>query len=346
MKTLLVTGGCGFIGSHFVRSILKQGEWRVLNLDKLTYAGNLGNLKDIVEGDSYRFVRGDIGDRVLVDELYAKERPIAVVNFAAESHVDRSILNPVPFIETNTVGVQVLLEGARRHSVDRFLQVSTDEVYGDVDNGSPCDEGRCLAPSSPYAASKAAADLLSLSYQRTYHLPVLIVRSCNNFGPFQCPEKLIPFMVRNIMKGQDLPVYGDGMQRREWIYVQDCVDATIQALEHGDEGVIYNISTEEEYTNLDVIHALCKIMAGELGMNATSLRHRIRFVADRPGHDRRYATCAERIRNQLAWNPTVAFEEGLRQTVHWYLTNPEWIENSPSGAYHNYYDAVYVRARK
>ena len=344
MKTLLVTGGCGFIGSHFIRSILKRGRWRVLNLDKLTYAGNLDNLKGVVEGDAYRFVHGDISDRVLVDALYAKECPTAVVNFAAESHVDRSILDPLPFFETNIIGVQVLLEGARKYVIERFLQVSTDEVYGDVDNDMPCDEERCLTPSSPYAASKAAADLLSLSYQRTYHLPVLVVRSCNNYGPFQCPEKLIPFMIRNMMTGHDLPVYGDGMQRREWIYVQDCVDATIQALEDGDEGTIYNISTEDEYTNLEVIHALCKIMADELGVDVDSLRQHIRFVTDRPGHDRRYATRAGKIRNQLSWHPSVAFEGGLRQTVRWYLKNREWMENSIADVHRHDYGAVYARS--
>lgn len=344
MKTVLVTGGCGFIGSHFVRSMLEKAEWRVINLDKLTYAGNLENLKGIVEGDHYRFVRGDIGDRTLVNELYERERPTAVVNFAAESHVDRSILDPAPCFETNTIGTQVLLEGARKHGVERFLQVSTDEVYGDMDKGEPCDEEHCLVPSSPYAASKAAADLLSLSYQRTYGLPVLIVRSCNNYGPFQFPEKLIPLMVRNIMMGQDLPVYGDGMQRREWVYVEDCVDAIHRVLERGEDGATYNISTEDERTNLDVIHLLCELMAGEASMDAASLRKRIRRVADRPGHDRRYAMRAMKIREELRWNPVVTFEAGLRKTIRWYLTNHEWVERVTSGAYRDYYDAVYVRA--
>lgn len=344
MKRLLVAGGCGFIGSHFVSSMLETSEWRVINLDKLTYAGNLENLKGIVEGAHYRFVRGDIGDRTLVHDLYEKERPTAVVNFAAESHVDRSILDPAPFFETNTIGVQVLLEGARKHGVERFLQVSTDEVYGDVGKGESCDEKQCLAPSSPYAASKAAADLLSLSYQRTYGLPVLIVRSCNNYGPFQFPEKLIPLMLRNAMRGEDLPVYGDGMQRREWIYVEDCVDAIRRVLERGEDGEIYNISTEEGYTNLDVIHLLCELTADEASMDVASLRHRIRNVADRPGHDRRYATRAAKIREKLTWNPVVTFEAGLRKTIRWYLTNHEWVERVTSGAYRDYYDAVYVRA--
>ncbi len=344
MKRLLVAGGCGFIGSHFVRSMLAKPEWRVINLDKLTYAGNLENLKGIAEGDHYRFVRGDIGDRTLVNELYERERPTAVVNFAAESHVDRSILDPAPCFETNAIGVQVLLEGARNHGVERFLQVSTDEVYGDVEQGEPCDEEHRLAPSSPYAASKAAADLLSLSYQRTYGLPVLIVRSCNNYGPFQFPEKLIPLMVRNIMMGQDLPVYGDGMQRREWVYVEDCVDAIRRVLERGEDGAIYNISTEEEHTNLDVIHLLCELTAGEASMDVASLRNRIRRVADRPGHDRRYAMRATKIREELKWNPVVTFEEGLRKTIRWYLANQEWVERVTSGAYRDYYDAVYVRA--
>ncbi|HIC04498.1 MAG TPA: dTDP-glucose 4,6-dehydratase [Nitrospirales bacterium] len=344
IKRLLVAGGCGFIGSRFVRSMLERAEWRVINLDKLTYAGNLENLKGIVEGDHYRFVRGDIGDRTFVDELYDKERPTAVVNFAAESHVDRSILDPAPFFETNTIGVQVLLEGARKHGVERFLQVSTDEVYGDVEKMEPCDEEHRLAPSSPYAASKASADHLTLSYKRTYGLPVLIVRSCNNYGPYQFPEKLIPFMIGNVMRGEDLPLYGDGMQRREWIFVEDCVDAICRVLERGEDGEIYNISTEDEHTNLAVIDLLCKLMADEASMNVASLRNRIQFIGDRPGHDRRYATRAKKIREKLTWNPLVTFEVGLRKTIRWYLTNHEWVESVTSGAYRDYYDAVYVRA--
>ena len=258
---ILVTGGAGFIGSNLIHQIIGDTDHEVVNLDKLTYAGNLENLKGIVEGDDYRFVRGDIGDRTLVNDLYEKECPAAVVNFAAESHVDRSILDPASFFETNTIGVQVLLEGARKHGVERFLQISTDEVYGDIEDNSSCDEDCRLAPSSPYAASKASADLLSLSYQRTYGLPMLIVRSCNNYGPYQFPEKLIPFMIRNVLGGEDLPMYGDGLQQREWIYVDDCVDAIRRVLERGKDREIYNISTEDRHTNLDVIHLLCKLMA-------------------------------------------------------------------------------------
>lgn len=324
--------------------MFQSAEWRVINLDKLTYAGNRENVKDVVEGDHYRFVHGDICDGTLVDALYATERPTAVVNFAAESHVDRSILDPAPCLETNTIGVHVLLEGARKHGVERFLQISTDEVYGDVAAGEPCDEKHRLAPSSPYAASKAAADLLSLSYTRTYGLPVLIVRSCNNYGPFQFPEKLIPFMVRNIMRHADLPVYGDGMQRREWIYVEDCVAAIRQVLERGDDGEIYNVSTEEAHTNLDVVHRLCELLAGEASLDVAPLRNRVRCMRDRPGHDRRYAMRATKIREELIWNPVVAFDEGLRTTIRWYLTNREWVERVASGTDRDYYDAVYVRA--
>ncbi len=346
MKRLLIAGGCGFIGSHFVRLMLETEEWRVINLDKLTYAGNLENLKEIGEGDQYRFVRGDISDRALVDELYKSERPTAVVNFAAESHVDRSILDSAPFFQTNTMGVQVLLEGGRKYGVERFLQVSTDEVYGDVENSVPCDEEHRLAPSSPYAASKAAADLLSLSYKRTYGLPVIIVRSCNNYGPFQFPEKLIPLMIRNGMIRKDLPVYGDGMQRREWVYVEDCIDAIRRVLERGNDGAIYNISTEKEYTNLDVVHLLCNLMAGETEMEEASLRNSMKFVVDRPGHDRRYATRATKIRKELMWKPVVTFEAGLQKTIRWYLENYEWVERVTSGTYRDYYDAIYVRAWK
>ncbi len=344
MKTMLVTGGCGFIGSHFIREIVAAARWRVVNLDKLTYAGNLENVKGIAEGEGYRFVRGDICDRTLIEALYSHERPATVVNFAAESHVDRSILDSTPFLETNTLGMQVLLEGARKHNVERFVQLSTDEVYGDLDRLSPSDEEHPLAPSSPYAASKAAADLLALAYCRTYGLPVVIVRSCNNYGPFQFPEKLIPLMIRNILVGKDLPIYGDGMQQREWIYVDDNVDAIAQVIERGRVGEIYNVSTEDEQTNRDVVRLLCDLMADEVGVDVKSLHDRVRFVIDRPGHDRRYAMKAAKIRTQLGWEPRVSLDMGLRRSIRWYFDNQPWLDNVTSGAYRQYYDAVYARA--
>ena len=241
MKTILVTGGCGFIGSHFIRLLLSKASWSVLNLDKLTYAGNMENLRDIEENPSYQFIKGYICDRQLLDKLFQEHKPWAIVNFAAESHVDRSILDSSPFLETNVHGVQGLLQSSRHFGVERFLQISTDEVYGDAEGKEPFHEGSTLSPSSPYAASKAAADLLCLSYQRTYGIPVLIARSSNNYGPCQFPEKLIPLMIRNAMLDDELPIYGDGLQRRDWLYVEDNVGAILSVLEGGKIGSIYNM---------------------------------------------------------------------------------------------------------
>jgi dTDP-glucose 4,6-dehydratase len=343
MTTVLVTGGCGFIGSHFVRRLFKRSDWRVVNLDALTYAGSSENLADVQEGRGYRFVHGDIGDRALVDELFREEHPWAVVNFAAESHVDRSILDPAPFLATNVVGVQVLLEAARRHGVERFVQISTDEVYGDTDGQEPRGEDSSLAPSSPYAASKAAADLLCLAYQRTYGISVLIVRSANNYGPCQFPEKLIPVTIRNGLLGAELPVYGDGQQRREWLYVEDNVAAIFLVLERGERGAIYNVSSGEARANLDVVQMVCRLLAAEVGLALDRLQARMRFVADRPGHDRRYAAKSQRIRQELGWAPIVPFETGLRRTVHWYLANQAWVQRVTTDAYRTYYAAVYDR---
>ena len=344
MKTILVTGGCGFIGSHFARLLLSRTEWRVVNLDKLTYAGNLENLKDVKEGKRYRFVRGDIGDRTLVGRLFQREQPWAVVNFAAESHVDRSILDPSPFLKTNVLGVQVLLEASRRHGIERFVHISTDEVYGDVEGKEPCNEESPLAPSSPYSASKAATDLLCLAYRRTYGVPVLIVRSSNNYGPLQFPEKLIPLTIRNALIGKDLPVYGDGLQRRDWLYVEDNVAAISRVLEKGEIGAIYNVGDVDERTNLEVVHAVCRLLAEQAGLELKPLLDLIGFVPDRPGHDRRYALKARRIREELGWIPAVRFETGLSRTIRWYLENHEWVNRVTSGEYRNYYDAVYVHA--
>lgn len=341
LKTILVTGGCGFIGSHFVRLVLGNTRWRVVNLDKLTYAGNLENLKDVETSPRYRFVKGDIADRSLVDNLLLEEHPQAVVNFAAESHVDRSILDSSPFIETNINGVRVLLEASRR-GVERFLQISTDEVYGDAEGKQPFAEESPLCSGSPYAASKAAADLLCLAYGRTYGVPVLIVRSSNNYGPFQFPEKLIPLMIRNAMTGKELPVYGDGLQQRDWLYVEDNVGAILRILENGKVGSIYNVGTGEEQSNLNVIYTLCKIIAEEMGSRLESLTANIRSVADRPGHDRRYALDTRKVRRELGWSYATPFETGLKKTVRWYLDNQDWMKRVTSGEYQSYYDAVYT----
>lgn len=344
MRTVLVTGGCGFIGSHFVRWLLQQTEWRVVNLDKLTYAGSLESLSDVSESPRYRFVRGDIADRALVDQLVQEEKPWAVVNVAAESHVDRSILNSSPFLETNVMGVQVLLEAARNSSVERFVQISSDEVYGDADGKDPFHERSPLLPSSPYAASKSAADLLCLAYRRTFSVPILIVRSSNNYGPYQFPEKLIPFTIRNALMGKDLLVYGDGLQRREWLYVEDNCEAIRLVLERGQPGAIYNVGSWEERTNLDVVRTICALLAEEAKLDGSALLARIRFVADRPGHDRRYALNSERVQQEHGWWPRVAFEAGLRQTIRWYLEHQDWVKRITSGAYQAYYEAVYLRA--
>lgn len=344
MKTVLVTGGCGFIGSHFIRMLLGQKEWRVVNLDKLTYAGNLENLADIERGASYRFVKGDIADRTLVDKLFHEEKPWAVVNFAAESHVDRSILDPSPFLHTNVIGVQVLLQASQRHGVERFMQISTDEVYGDADGKEPFIEKSPLTPGSPYSASKAAADLLCLAYRRTHGVPILITRSSNNYGPSQFPEKLIPLMIRNALSGEGLPVYGDGLQQRDWLYVDDNCRAILAVLEGGKPGSIYNVGADKERSNLDVVRALCLILSEEARLDLDTLLERIQFVADRPGHDRRYAVDTTKIHEECGWAAQISFETGLRSTVRWYLHHEDWVNRITSGEYQAYYEAVYSRA--
>jgi dTDP-glucose 4,6-dehydratase len=347
VKTVLVTGGCGFIGSHFVRLLCTRTAWRVVNLDKLTYAGDPERIRDVSEATTrtgrYRFVRGDVADRQLVQAVCQDERPWAVVNFAAESHVDRSILDSEPFLETNIGGVQALLEAARRHPVERFVHISTDEVYGDLAGKDRASEESALRAGSPYAASKAAADLLCLAYRRTYNLPVLIVRSSNNYGPWQFPEKLIPLMIRNALAGETLPVFGDGQQQRDWIYVTDNADAILCVLEKGAPGTLYNVAAGSARTNVDVVRALCRVLAEEGAVAWDEVVSRIRFVPDRPGHDTRYAMDVQRIRRELGWSPRVHFDEGLAGTVRWYLNHRAWLEQMASGDYREYRDAVYAR---
>jgi dTDP-glucose 4,6-dehydratase len=309
MKTVLVTGGCGFIGSNFVRLLSADTDWRVINFDKLTYAGNLENVADVYHERS-RFVQGDICDRALVERILQEEKPSAVVNFAAESHVDRSILDASPFLQTNIGGVQSLLEAVRKYPVERFLHISTDEVYGDKEGKEPSTEASPLSPSSPYAATKAAADLLCFSYRRTYGLPIIVTRSSNNYGPYQFPEKLIPLLIRNGLNGLELPVYGDGKQIRDWLFVEDNCRAILGVLEKGKVGSIYNIGTSEE----------------------------------RPGHDRRYALDTTKVRAEIGWKPQAVFAIGLKQTVDWYLDHSGWISRVTSGEYRKYYDSVYSQA--
>jgi dTDP-glucose 4,6-dehydratase len=266
------------------------------------------------------------------------------VNFAAESHVDRSILDAAPFIDTNIAGTQNLLEASRTHPVERFLHISTDEVYGDREGKDSSKEDAALAPSSPYAATKAAADLLCFSYRRTYGIPVLVTRSSNNYGPYQFPEKLIPLLIRNGLNGMELPVYGDGKQIRDWLYVEDNCRAILAVLEMGQVGSVYNIGTSEERANLEVVEAICAAIAERKGLDAAKLKERIRFVTDRPGHDRRYAIETARVRSEIGWQPRMEFGRGLRQTVNWYLDHADWIAHVTSGEYRKYYDSVYSQA--
>lgn len=343
MTTVLVTGGCGFIGSHFVRLLLERTGWRIVNIDNLTYAGDLERVATSGRDERYRFVKGDIADRAGLQTLCAEERPWAVVNFAAESHVDRSILDAAPFLHANVLGVQSLLEVAREYSVERFVQISTDEVYGDLAEGVRASEDSPLRPSSPYAASKAAADLLCLAYRRTYGLPILITRSSNNYGPWQFPEKLIPLLIRNALAGETLPLYGDGMQQRDWLYVADNSEAILAVLDRGKVGAIYNVAAGRERTNVEVAQALRGTLAEAAGSAFGSGVPDICFTPDRPGHDRRYAIDAGRIRRELAWAPRVSFEEGMVRTVGWYLEHRDWVERVCSGAYMDYHADVYGR---
>ena len=322
MKTIIITGGCGFIGGHFIRLINRLTDWRVVNVDKLTYAGSVNGIADLQEGQRYRFVKADIVDRDRMSSLFAEEKPWAVVNFAAESHVDRSILDPGPFLQTNLIGVQILLDMARQYDVERFLQISTDEVYGDAEGKESFTEGSLLSPSSPYSSSKASADLLCLSYLKTYGLPVLVSRSTNNYGPHQYPEKLIPLMIRNAVLGQELPVYGDGLQRRDWISVEDNIQALYLILTEGKSGSIYNVGTEKDVTNLEVVEEICLGVANDRGWESEKLIASIRHIEDRPGHDRRYAVDTQKIRTDLGWTPSTSFQSGIRSTVAWYLQNP------------------------
>jgi dTDP-glucose 4,6-dehydratase len=334
MQNLLVTGGAGFIGSNFVHYLLETyPSYVVVNLDKLTYAGNLENLEDVAGNPRYRFVKGDVCDRGLVESTVKENKIDAVINFAAESHVDRSILGTSPFIQTNFVGTHTLLEITQSLGVNRFLQISTDEVYGSTPSSTKFTEESLLNPSSPYAASKASADLLALSYYRTFGTPVVISRCSNNYGPYQFPEKLIPLIISNAIGDLPLPIYGDGLQIRDWIHVQDHCAALDRVLHAGRAGEIYNISAEDERKNLSVVRLILK----KLG-KPESL---INFVKDRPGHDRRYAISAAKIRDELGWSPRTSFEEGLQSTVNWYLEHQSWWESVRSGEYREYYRRMY-----
>lgn len=350
---ILVTGGAGFIGSNFVKGYLARHPLdTIVNLDKLTYAGNLENLADLAKNSRHIFVRGDIKDRKVVHNLFNQYPIQCVVNFAAESHVDRSFINPEIFLETNIVGTQVLLHEALRawkklpddkfdreyRSGVKFLQVSTDEVYGSLDEGGMFTELTPLAPNSPYSASKASADMLVRAYFKTFGLPINITRCSNNYGPYQFPEKLIPLIIRKCNKNEKIPVYGDGMQIRDWLYVEDHCLAIETVLAKGVAGEVYNIGGNNERANLDIVRIIFK----ELNISDSN----ICYVKDRPGHDRRYAIDSSKIKNELGWSPKFRFEDGIKMTIDWYLDNKIWLENIESGKYEKFIDSMYSTSKK
>ncbi len=348
MKTILVTGGAGFIGSNFVKLMLeKHPEYKIINIDALTYAGNLENLKEIDANPNYEFNKVDIRDKGKIDEIFKNNDIASVVNFAAESHVDRSIEEPEVFLTTNIIGTQVLLDTAKKYwkvnpndkyckeykSGVKFLQVSTDEVYGALGETGMFVETMPLMPNSPYSASKASADMIVRAYSETFGMPVNITRCSNNYGPYQFPEKLIPLMINNGLKEKDLPVYGDGMQVRDWLHVSDHCSAIETVLHKGKDGEVYNIGGNNEKANIEIV----KLIISTLGKSEDL----IKYVKDRPGHDRRYAIDNTKITTELGWEPIYTFEQGMKETIQWYLENTEWIENIISGDYANYYDKMY-----
>jgi len=328
-----VTGGAGFIGSNFIHFFLKANpDAQIINLDKLTYAGNLDNLSRVQSHPNYRFVKGDVADKGLLNSLLDASVD-AIVHFAAETHVDRSIAGGAEFVQTNVLGTFNLLETARQRRVERFVYVSTDEVYGSLGPGEFASEDSPLQPNSPYAATKGAADLLARSFWHTYRFPVLTTRSSNNYGPWQFPEKLIPLMIAQALEGKKLPVYGDGLNERDWIFVEDHCRAIARVLEAGRPGEIYNIGYGQPVTNLEIIRRLLQIL--------NKPGHLIEFVADRPGHDRRYALNTQKLRSELAWEPAVELESGLKETVQWYQSHASWISKARSGEYQTYYEKFY-----
>ena len=349
MKTILVTGGAGFIGCNFVKLMLeKHPEYKIINIDALTYAGNLENLKDIDDNPNYEFIKVDIRDREKVEEIFKNNDITSVVNFAAESHVDRSIEEPEVFLTTNIIGTQVLLDTAKKYwKVNpsdkyckeykpgvKFLQVSTDEVYGALGETGMFVETMPLMPNSPYSASKASADMIVRAYNETFGMPINITRCSNNYGPYQFPEKLIPLMINNCIKEKDLPVYSDGMQVRDWLHVSDHCSAIDTVLHKGKDGEVYNIGGNNEKANIEIV----KLIIGTLGKTEGL----IKYVKDRPGHDRRYAIDNTKITTELGWEPAYTFEQGMKETIQWYLENTKWIENIISGDYANYYDKMYT----
>lgn len=334
MKSILITGGAGFIGSNFIAYLLNMNnDFRVVNIDKLTYAGNLENLKSVEKNKNYTFVKGDICNRDLIDYLFRKYKFDMVVNFAAETHVDRSILGSELFFTSNVIGTNVLLEASKRYGIEKFLQISTDEVYGSLGPEGLFSETTPLSPNSPYSSSKASADLMVLSFYHTYGLPVNITRCSNNYGPFQFPEKLIPLMIINALNNKKLPVYGDGLNVRDWIYVSDHNAAAAKVLLAGIPGEVYNIGASCEMKNIEIIKLILSILGKPENL--------IEYVQDRPGHDRRYAIDSSKIRQNLGWKPEFDFNKAIQKTLEWYLENRSWWEHIINGEYQKYYELQY-----
>ncbi len=355
---ILVTGGAGFIGSNFVRYMLREHPgYQIINLDKLTYAGNLENLKEVEGNPDYTFVHGDILDAKLAQSLIDgshpstnNQPPEAVINFAAESHVDRSIEDPASFVKTNVLGTQILLDCARKAwaksgQSPRYIQVSTDEVYGSLGSTGYFTEGTPLAPNSPYSASKTGADLLVRAYHETFGFPAMITRCSNNYGPYHFPEKLIPLIITNALEGKPLPVYGDGLNVRDWLHVEDHCRAIDTVLHKGKVGEVYNVGGNNEWKNIDIVNLICDILDSKYSPQLTvpSAKSLITFVKDRPGHDRRYAIDSTKMQRELGWKPKYTFEEGIRETIDWYLNNKEWWQRIKSGEYSKYYERHYLK---